>query len=44
MGDINLAQVGKMSTTAAAEDDRDLLKYYVEQERFKNCAMVGKLY
>lgn len=43
MGDINLAQVGKMSTTAAAEDDRDLLKYYVETGTFQELCDGGQI-
>lgn len=43
MADINLARVGKMSTTAAAEDDRDLLKYYVETGTFQEMCDGGQI-
>lgn len=43
MGNINMEQVGKMSRTAAAEDDRNLLKYYVETGTFREMCDGGQI-
>lgn len=43
MSEIDLAKVAKMSTTAAAEDDSNLLNYYVETGTFREMCDGGQI-